>query len=107
MHACAHRSVSAWCPSTGSVVDVAIGSGLAKPRLSRIELRALCTVTAENGDLAEAGRHLTVRHYVRGPWRQHWYPNENNQKPVLITPHHKGPAGVPAQGNERVTVWRR
>lgn len=82
--------------AAGSVSDITI-----------IDLRTLRHVETEAAEPGEGRRHLTVRHYVRGHWRQQYLASTNTHEPRYIAPYIKGPAGAPLVARERVQVWRR
>lgn len=79
-------------------------AGIAQSDVTTVDLRRIRHVQSEpEGDL----RHLTVRHYVRGHWRQQWMGSSQTHEPRYIAPYIKGPEGAPLRVKERVMVWRR
>lgn len=55
-----------------------------------------------------AGREWTRRWWVSGHWRQQAIgPGRAQRRPTWISPHVKGPDGLPLADPERVNVWRR
>jgi hypothetical protein len=80
------------------------GSEQNEPRI--IYLRR---VTHRPEDAADGtGVEYTHRWWVKGHWRNQWYPTENRHKPLWIHPHIKGPDGLPiaAKRDELVAVVR-
>lgn len=74
--------------------------------ITTIDLRTIRHIdTAPEQD--QSGRHLTVRHYVRGHWRQQWMHSSSTHEPRYIAPYIKGPQDAPLKVRERVMVWRR
>lgn len=49
----------------------------------------------DNDDDTTETRHFDHRFWVRGHWRNHWYPKELRHKPMWIHPVLKGPEGAP------------
>jgi hypothetical protein len=47
------------------------------------------------------------RWVVRGHWRKQWYPSQERNVPIWITPYVKGPDGAPLLAGEKVYAWRR
>lgn len=47
------------------------------------------------------------RWVVRGHWRKQWYPSQERNIPIWITPYVKGPDGAPLLAGEKVYAWRR
>ena len=76
---------------------------------------ALARVAGERGGLIatadssepSTGRHLKVRHVVRGHWRQQYHPSDHSHRPKWIPSYLKGPEGAPLHLTQQVMVWRR
>lgn len=47
------------------------------------------------------------RWVVRGHWRKQWYPSQERNIPIWITPYVKGPDGAPLLAGEKVYAWKR
>lgn len=47
------------------------------------------------------------RWVVRGHWRKQWYPSQERNVPIWISPYVKGPDGAPLLAGEKVYAWRR
>ena len=79
--------------------------GVSSSDITVVDLRAIRHVDAAPGE--SSGRHLTVRHYVRGHWRRQWKPSSATHEPRFIAPYIKGPSSAPLKVTDRVMVWRR
>jgi hypothetical protein len=55
------------------------------------------------------GSDRTYHHrwVVRGHWRKQWYPSQQRNVPLWITPYVKGPDGAPLLAGEKVYAWQR
>lgn len=75
-------------------------------RVSVIDLRPMRNVHAELDE--KTGRKLTVRHVVRGHWRNQAYGQHRAQRKLtFIAPYIKGPEGAPLKTtSQRVYRWR-
>lgn len=87
-------------------VDRAVRMGGSHPLVTTIDLRTLRTVHDPDRE-SESGRRLTVRHIVRGHWRQQWYASDGSHRPKFIAPYVKGDPSLPLALTEHVMVWRR
>lgn len=47
------------------------------------------------------------RWVVRGHWRKQWYPSQERNVPIWISPYVKGPDGAPLLAGEKVYAWTR
>jgi hypothetical protein len=47
------------------------------------------------------------RWVVRGHWRKQWYPSQERNVPIWISPYVKGPDGAPLLAGEKVYAWQR
>ena len=81
-------------------------SGMSTSPITVVDLRPMRTVT-DPDRAGESGRHLHVRHVVRGHWRQQWYPSSAEHRPRWIASYLKGPDGAPIKASTPVMVWRR
>lgn len=76
--------------------------------VTTIDLRPLRQVTTPDDDSDGEKRRLTVRHYVRGHWRNQAHgPGLAERRLVYVEPYIKGPADAPLVDHEKVMVWRR
>jgi len=55
----------------------------------------------------EGGRGHAHRWWVRGHWRNQYYPSVQTHRPIWIDPHLKGPEGAPLLHRETVYTLRR
>ncbi len=92
-------------PGRRDVEDVLRLEG-SRPLVSAVSLRPMRTVRPGSED-APSGRHLTVRHVVRGHWRQQYHPSDHSHRPKWIPSYLKGPEGAPLHLTQQVMVWRR
>lgn len=76
------------------------------PEVRYIDLRARRTPPRDSGE-PDSGR--TYRHswFVRGHWRNQWYPSRGEHRPIWIDLHRAGPEDAPLIRGERVNVLRR
>lgn len=79
-------------------------AGAADPFVTSVSLRPMRSLTTER---ASSGRRLTVRHMVRGHWRQQYHPSDRSRRPRWIASYLKGPADAPLRLTTPVMVWRR
>jgi hypothetical protein len=42
-----------------------------------------------------------------GHWRKQWYPSQERNVPIWISPYVKGPDGAPLLAGEKVYAWQR
>lgn len=71
-----------------------------------VDLRPLRHVEVDQDETT--GRRLTVRHYVRGHWRDQPYgPGRSLRRVTWVAPYIKGPVDAPLKESETVYVWRR
>jgi hypothetical protein len=59
---------------------------------------------AEELDAARRGRSPIRAHWVRGHWRNHWYPTTEEHKTIWIMPHVKGASEVGAVQGDRLLI---
>ncbi|PJE03593.1 MAG: hypothetical protein CK429_32845 [Mycobacterium sp.] len=52
------------------------------------------------------GRTYSHRWVVRGHWRRQWYPSLNRHVPIWITDYIAGPADLPIEHRDKVTIAR-
>lgn len=71
-----------------------------------VTLRSAAQDPAEVAAVGEA-RHYTHRWYVRGHWRNAWYPSRGVHRPVWIPAYVKGPEGAPLLTGSVVKVLSR
>ena len=81
-------------------------TGASRPLVTTIDLRALRHVH-ESAALSGSGRRLSVRHLVRGHWRQQYHPSDGTRRPKFIAPYIKGDPSLPLHLTDHVMVWRR
>lgn len=79
--------------------------GVSRPLITSVALRPMRH--ADVGRTTSTGRHLTVRHVVRGHWRRQYHPSDGSHRPTWIDSYIKGPEGAPLRLTEPVLVWRR
>lgn len=74
-----------------------------------IDLRRSRTAHRDDttGDHGNGTRHYNVSWWVRGHWRNQFYPSRNDHRPVWIEEHPAGPPDKPLKGGEKVNVLRR
>lgn len=55
------------------------------------------------------GSDRTYHHrwVVRGHWRKQWYPSQDRNVPIWISPYMKGPDDAPLLVGEKVYAWQR
>lgn len=80
--------------------------GASRPLVTAVDLRVLAS-SQVGRESCEPGRHLTVRHVVRGHWRQQYHPSDGSHRPRWIASYVKGPEGAPLHLSQPVMVWRR
>jgi hypothetical protein len=68
---------------------------LATTRYVQLRHRSTVPEARAAADGATPGRTYQHRWYVRGHWRNAWYPSRQDHRPVWIDPHLKGPDGAP------------
>lgn len=56
---------------------------------------------------SEEGEWYTYRFWVRGHWRNQWYPSQGRHAPKWIEPFVKGPEHAPLVQHDHVYEWRR
>ena len=82
------------------------GSGQRPARMTIVDLRPLRHVEVDRDE--RTGRRLTVRHYVRGHWRDQPHgPGRALRRLTWVAPYIKGPSDAPLKDTETVYVWRR
>jgi hypothetical protein len=78
---------------------------LAATRYVQLRHRGYAPEAAEGPGAGRAYRH---RWFVRGHWRNHWYPSRQDHRPIWINPHVKGPDGAPLLDPDKlVNILRR
>ncbi|WP_344662359.1 hypothetical protein, partial [Catenulispora subtropica] len=95
-------------PATTAEQTAARRRGETDPEVRYVDLRATKYPTREHDD-EPGGSGRTYRHswYVRGHWRNQWYPSRGEHRPIWIDLHRAGPENAPLIGGERVNVLRR
>lgn len=96
-------------PPSRRDMEIAARFGGSHPLVTSVSLRPMRTQSAPRDAVGvdEPKRHLTVRHVVRGHWRQQYYSSDESHRPRWIESYIKGPEGAPLHLTEKVLVWRR
>ena len=73
-----------------------------------LDLRRASTEPSDRpDDDVGKGTHEYRHRWMRGHWRNQYYPSRNDHRPIWIDPHFAGPEDKPLLGGERVNVLRR
>lgn len=70
-------------------------------------VRVITLRQPEHHGIPSSDRTYHHRWVVRGHWRKQWYPSQERNVPIWISPHVKGPDGAPLLAGEKVYSWSR